>query len=296
MIIVLNIGLLFIISLFILFKYIFDNLKKIKKQITDINVKKILEQDSTSYVCCEKKDNYQKKIKNIREKIEKKINEYNKLSGKSEDSDLKQISCLEYGFDTDPLNNGLNINKDVVFKKKNIYGKNNNLIIDKNLDINGRLVASNLNSEFKNNFFNSSLPKGSIIIWGSKEAIPDGWVICDGGRYYTNHRGEIKKITIKVKDSFKVPDLRNLFVYGYNGSNLGVTDGEKEVRLTQYNMPMHQHEYIDTTGAGEDVYSGGYHELRTKTSISEPYKSEMDVEPINNMPPYFKLIYIYKIK
>ena len=67
------------------------------------------------------------------------------------------------------------------------------------------------------------IPRGIIAMWsGAANAIPDGWLLCNG--------------------SNGTPDLRNRFIVGA-GSNydVGDTGGAQSVTLTTAQMPSHSH-------------------------------------------------------
>lgn len=80
------------------------------------------------------------------------------------------------------------------------------------------------------------LPRGIITMWsGAINAIPDGWLLCDG----TNG----------------TPDLRNRFVIGAGGAfAVAATGGANSVTLAEANLPAHSH------GVGSlAIASGGGH-------------------------------------
>lgn len=70
-------------------------------------------------------------------------------------------------------------------------------------------------------------PVGAIVMWsGAISAIPTGWKICDGQN--------------------GTPDLRGQFIVGYNPNDgaynaIGKQGGQKEVTLTEAQMPQHKH-------------------------------------------------------
>ena len=68
-----------------------------------------------------------------------------------------------------------------------------------------------------------AVPSGGIIIWsGASNAIPSGWVLCNG--------------------SNSTPDLRNRFVVGAgSGYSVGNTGGASSVTLTTAQLPAHNH-------------------------------------------------------
>ena len=79
-----------------------------------------------------------------------------------------------------------------------------------------------------------AVPSGGIIIWsGASNAIPSGWVLCNG--------------------SNSTPDLRNRFVVGAgSGYSVGNTGGASSVTLTTAQLPSHSH----TTNNHRHSFSG----------------------------------------
>lgn len=82
------------------------------------------------------------------------------------------------------------------------------------------------------------LPSGTIVTWsGSKDNLPDGWVLCDGKN--------------------GTPDLKNRFVVGAGDNySVGDTGGQKQVTLIIDQMPKHNH--------GEKVSPDGSHNHYTE--------------------------------
>lgn len=80
-------------------------------------------------------------------------------------------------------------------------------------------------------------PVGAIVMWsGAISAIPMGWKLCDGQN--------------------GTPDLRGQFIVGYDPADnaynaIGKQGGQKEVTLTEAQMPQHKH--------GGSTNSGGSH-------------------------------------
>ena len=119
------------------------------------------------------------------------------------------------------------------------------------------------------------LPTGCIMMYNGNTA-PAGWQLCDG----TNN----------------IPDLRGKFILGGNGANTWHQGGEATVTLTEAQMPRHTHGHNifrsgdDDCGAANtfDCGEGGG---PSGVSIYHAGGSQ----PHNNMPPYYILIYIYKL-
>ena len=128
----------------------------------------------------------------------------------------------------------------------------------------------------------SNIPPGGIIIWsGASDAVPEGWVLCNG--------------------SNGTPDLRGRFVLGTDSSYpVGRTGGSEEVTLTVRELPRHTHSIFSRTpgtasnspalirqSSNVDGSSG------TDTAASSGYSGEG--YPHSNMPPYYVLCYIMKL-
>jgi len=132
------------------------------------------------------------------------------------------------------------------------------------------------------------LPRGVIIAWDGNNAIPDGWVRCTG------HHG--------------TPNLRNKFIYCANeGSESGQTGGSSTTTLHKNNLPQHGHSLkvwgnghggknnspnwgngvmvTDNVGLHVGLKGGSDARDMTHSPINQPF---------DNMPPYYKLIYIMK--
>lgn len=122
------------------------------------------------------------------------------------------------------------------------------------------------------------IPSGGIIIWsGAKDAIPEGWTLCDG--------------------SNGSPDLRDRFVLGAGSSySVGATGGEKTHKLTGSEMPSHSHSILIRGSSGEvsGVLYAATMSSSTKSGTFSTYSSGGS-SAHNNMPPYYVLCYIMKL-
>ena len=126
---------------------------------------------------------------------------------------------------------------------------------------------------------------GMVLIWsGAANAIPSGWVLCDGQN--------------------STPDLRCKFVVGYHDSNgdydVGDTGGAETVTLTTAQMPAHTH--TATTkgtsgshswtqfGAGRNDWNyPGENSRGSATTASAGGGAAHE-----NRPPFYALCYIMK--
>ena len=125
-----------------------------------------------------------------------------------------------------------------------------------------------------------SIPSGIITMWsGASNAIPDGWLLCNG--------------------SNGTPDLRDKFVLGAGNSYaVGATGGEATHTLTVNEMPNHSHYGIANSGYGGggnisgmaltasgNTDYGKYYSVNSSTGGSQAH---------NNIPPYYALCFIMK--
>ena len=124
-------------------------------------------------------------------------------------------------------------------------------------------------------------PSGGIIIWsGAANAIPSGWVLCDGNN--------------------STPDLRNRFVVGAGSGgsySVGDTGGAASVTLTTNQIPSHTHSYSSAnhpTSSGPEQNQSGGPEDRTTFNVSKTTGSTGGGQSHENRPPYYALCYIMK--
>ena len=125
-----------------------------------------------------------------------------------------------------------------------------------------------------------AVPSGGIIIWsGAANAIPSGWVLCNGQN--------------------STPDLRDRFVVGAgSGSSysVGDTGGANSVTLTTNQIPSHTHSYVGHTypGSGPEQNQSGGPEDRTSFNVNKTTGSTGSGQSHENRPPYYALCYIMK--
>ncbi|MBL6445664.1 hypothetical protein JMN32_05050 [Fulvivirga sp. 29W222] len=127
----------------------------------------------------------------------------------------------------------------------------------------------------KDHVVNHGAPKGFIGMWsGAIAEIPSGWVLCDG-------RAAVNGQTI--------PNLKGKFIVGYDPNDndydaIGKTGGEKEVTLTEAQLPVHKHDIsmesagnhihnASTGSAGSHSHTGsiGYGGTHSHTVNNDPY-------------------------
>lgn len=156
---------------------------------------------------------------------------------------------------------------------------------DKKLIVNSEGVK-----EVKGSIEYYMVPKGGIIIWsGAANAIPDGWVLCDGNN--------------------GTPDLRGRFVLGYGTVtddneqtktyNVGDSAGEINHTLTIAEMPSHNHtisiqNYSENGQYVVNENRVGSPGVSYESSVTWTANYSGGGSVHNNMPPYYTLCYIMK--
>ena len=145
------------------------------------------------------------------------------------------------------------------------------------------------------------LPVGSIVMWDSTKLPNDNWEICDGTTY-----GDVR-----------TPDLRGQFIVGAgkrsnNGDqsdsykmifSLNDHGGSPEIALDMDEMPKHSH-VIGKTDFKFEYFTGLKISTEAKLTkgknISTHLQTSLDYsgsgENIPNIPPYYCLFYIMKVK
>tara|TARA_A200000113_G_scaffold220849_1_gene231637 strand:+ start:725 stop:1258 length:534 start_codon:yes stop_codon:yes gene_type:complete len=120
-------------------------------------------------------------------------------------------------------------------------------------------------SGYYNSRGDAGVPPGSISCYAGINS-PSGWLLCNGGSYSTTEYAELFSIIGHryggSGTSFKVPDLKNLFVRGTSGTLSSTVKGNNSVNITLQvkNLPSHSHIYHDAYFAevGGDLGNQGW--------------------------------------
>lgn len=141
----------------------------------------------------------------------------------------------------------------------------------------------------KSNFMTSLteiLPIGTIVPFALK-SIPKGWLPCDG-HLITDNFAELKQLL-----GDRTPDLRGRTLVGANKEYLLLKfGGEKEVILSEENIPAHSHTYIRAISVKGGAYD---HEASRANDYKEDSTSsygEKNPKSFSIMQPYIAINYI----
>ena len=184
---------------------------------------------------------------------------------------------------------------------------NENIRVDTDLKYNpvtNTLTATNFAGSGANLTGIVGVPSGCIILWsGTADAIPTGFVLCDGNN--------------------STPDLRGRFIVGASASGgyaVDATGGSNEVTLSESQLPSHNHsatstvndpghhhEYIDqyvVINAGYRPWPANNNDCQqrnidttnatTGITVSTTVGNTGSGSAIENRPPYYALCYIMK--
>ena len=141
----------------------------------------------------------------------------------------------------------------------------------------GKFLRANNGADPTFETIGGGLPTGAIIIWsGAANAIPTGYVLCDGNN--------------------STPNLAGKFVVGYHASNgdydVGDTGGAETVTLTEAQMPSHVHHFLIQDGTASPM---GYAHSANGTNIGWAGTNSKGGDAAHeNRPPFYALCYIMK--
>lgn len=153
---------------------------------------------------------------------------------------------------------------------------------------------------------------------GYLDKIPANYKICNGDFLNKDEYSELHNIIGTIHgsnglDSFALPDMRQMFVVGYdnrhnNYNEIGKTGGAEKVTLKESELPPHKHivpwgENLNTSWQPKWDYPNEYfnnsrgYKAETDNDNTWPYTSPIgDNEAHENRPPFFTVAYIMKVK
>jgi microcystin-dependent protein len=140
-------------------------------------------------------------------------------------------------------------------------------------------------------------PIGSVVAWlksyANTPALPSGWVECNGQ-------------TLSDVDSVftgqAIPNLNGANRFLRGNSTSGGTGGAATVQLTIAQMPSHSHdihtvEYPGTSGDSTNIFTkNNTPENEIVTSIPEGGGDNNWGEAHENLPPYYNVVWIMRVK
>lgn len=145
---------------------------------------------------------------------------------------------------------------------------------------------------------------GTIKMWPSTTLPSDSWMLCDGSGLNKNTYSVLFSL-LGIQfggegDTFNLPDMRSRFPVAYKANDedfgtIGKKGGEKAHLLTVAEMPSHTH------GVEFDGTQGTYNSFKSSNGKSAFYGEIRTTETgggqaHNNLPPYFVIPFIIKIK
>ncbi|NBP59057.1 hypothetical protein EBU71_21410 [bacterium] len=148
----------------------------------------------------------------------------------------------------------------------------------------GLILSNNQGGLTIETMTNYGFPKGTILMWNSKDAVPEGWTDCNGLR--------------------GTPNLQGRMPLGEgNGYILNTTGGSDTHQLQTNEMPSHRHTG-STTSAGYGKTDWGSDDWGVSETVADNAGSHTHTfktgltggnVPHENMPPFYTLRFIMKL-
>jgi microcystin-dependent protein len=135
--------------------------------------------------------------------------------------------------------------------------------------------ASDINANGKIKESNMILIPSGIIVAFSGAVAPAGWVLCNGQN--------------------NTPNLLNRFIFGSEFNAIGQIGGLPAITLNINQIPAHTHSYNNN---GITKWASGASDARSPIPTLNSKQATTSTgggQPINILPPYYKLAYIMKI-
>lgn len=145
-------------------------------------------------------------------------------------------------------------------------------------------------------------PSGTILMYMGTSA-PTGWILLHGQTipktseaYISGTYSNVENMLSSDSNNLYIPDMRNRFPMGSNGSNLNSKGGSNSISINQNNLPSHRHYYtgINFGGTGTRtsyVTSDKGEESTSFTTSAGTYSSYN----IDATPPFQTVNFIMKL-
>lgn len=147
-------------------------------------------------------------------------------------------------------------------------------------------------------------PPGFKMEWtGRIDRIPDNYMLADGSILRTADYPELAwYYGAENEESFTLPDLRKLFIVGYDAASsdynsIGKTGGVEKVKLTIEEMPSHSHtiRFVDEKW-GDNANSRPFPNPAGASGYSADTTSTGGGKEHENRPPFYVLAFLIKVK
>lgn len=147
-------------------------------------------------------------------------------------------------------------------------------------------------------------PPGMKVDWtGRIDRIPDNYMLADGRILKTEDYPDLAWFYGKEnEESFSLPDLRHLFIVGYDPTktdydSIGKTGGEEHITLSINQMPKHSHGIKFTENKwGDNANSRPFPDPTGSAGYTSMTEEVGGGEEIDIRPKYYTLAYIIKVK
>lgn len=148
-------------------------------------------------------------------------------------------------------------------------------------------------------------PVGAVSLYAGASDPNDDWMISEGRSLLRADYADLFAVIgtqygAADADHFNIPDFRGRFPVGIKSTDpeydtLGETGGEKTHTLSEAELATHHHSYPYTAGLGAPgagnavAYTGGQGSTQNSSDAG-------DGDPHNNLPPYFGINFIIRVR
>lgn len=147
-------------------------------------------------------------------------------------------------------------------------------------------------------------PPGMKIDWtGRIDRIPDNYMLADGRILKTADYPDLAwRYGKENEESFSLPDLRHLFIVGYDSTktdydSIGKVGGAEKITLSIEQMPTHSHGIKFTENKwGDNANSRPFPDSTGSAGYEAKTEAVGGGKEIDIRPKYYTLAYIIKVK